>query len=323
LLNPYLATYAASSHYPYCFPMFLTSVVASFSPHHLRTLLLSVVLALAACQSPPPSPYRWTEFVSTRGHANPIPKPWVATPEGRFAHDLVIPNPVPVDSGYKPGMNADDYFRLLCEKEAGDFVFRAVENVEGLYFARPPKVPSDQDLMDRWKLENPRMEGKFQLGGSAPQDRAIIFVSPPVANYQFYEEPNLAPNATSPYWRLSGYRSRQNYRENGVWQHIPESPWIIEPITVLKARYGLTWRGIHRPHDRENGIAGGEIIAYDIQSNEILAVFRNYAYTGRMKNTPDGAWWLSAGGCRALSREGDHLFDGWRSRPNTVLIPPK
>ena len=99
--------------------------------------------------SPPPSPYRWTEFVSVRGHANPIPKQWVATPEGRFAHELVIPNPVPVDSGYKSGMSTGDYFRLLCEKEAGDFIFRKVEDVEGLYFARPPKRPSDQDLMDR------------------------------------------------------------------------------------------------------------------------------------------------------------------------------
>ena len=24
----------------------------------------------------PPSPYRWTEFVTVRGHANPIPKQW-------------------------------------------------------------------------------------------------------------------------------------------------------------------------------------------------------------------------------------------------------
>lgn len=168
------------------------------------------------------------------------------------------------------------------------------------------------------------MEGKFQLGGAAPQDRASLFVDPPVANYRFYEEPNQDPKASQPYLRLSGHRSFNEFKNdaNGNWRRVPDIPWLIEPISVLKARYGLIWRGIHRPFDRENGIAGGEIIAYDIQTNEVLAVFRNYAYTGRVKNTPDGAWWLSAGGCRAMSQESDHLFGGWRSRPKTVLIPP-
>lgn len=278
---------------------------------------------LYGCASPPPSPYRWTEFVSVRGHGNPIPKQWVATPEGRFAHELVIPNPVPVDSGYQSGMSADDYFRLLCEKEAGDFIFRKVENVEGLYFARPPKRPTDQDLMDRWKLEHPRLEGKFQLGGAAPQDRASLFVDPPVANYMFYEEPNQDPKANQRYLRLSGYKSSNEFKHdaNGNWRRTPDAPWLIEPISQLKARYGLTWRGIHRPFDRENGIAGGEIIAYDIQTNEVLAVFRNFAYTGRMKNTPDGAWWLSAGGCSGLNRNLDHLDGGFTSRPPMVFKP--
>ena len=29
---------------------------------------------------------------------------WLATPEGRFAHSIKIPNPVSEDSGYRPGM---------------------------------------------------------------------------------------------------------------------------------------------------------------------------------------------------------------------------
>ena len=296
------------------------STIAGLSSHHLRGLLPSVVLALAACQSAPPSPYRWTEFVTTRGHANPIPKQWVATPEGRFAHELVIPNPVPADSGYKPGMSADEYFLLLCEKEAGDFVFKTVENVEGLYFARPPKRPTDQDLMDRWKLENPRLESVFQLRRDTPVGRAVLFIDPPLVTYRFYEEPNFDPNATSPYWRLSGY-AQDTYEKSG--KRIPGTPWKQDSVGQLQARYGLTWRGIHRPFDRENGIAGGEIIAYGLETKEVLAVFRNYAFTGRMKGTFDGAWWLSAGGCFRLQQSLDHLDSGLRSRPKTVLIPAK
>lgn len=286
-----------------------------------RLLLLVGLLALSACQPAPPSPNRWTEFVTTRGHANPIPKPWVATAEGRFAHDLVIPNPVSADSGHKSSMNAAEYYRHLCDNEAGDFIFKKVDNVEGVYFARPIKSPSDQDLMDRWKLEHPYIESTFQLKDK-PQQRALRFVNPPWYLYRFYEEPNLDPKASQPYWHLSGYKQGTDFKdENGKWGRVPATPWKQEPISQLNARYGLTWRGIHRPYDRENGIAGGEIIAYDLQTNEVLAVFRNYAFTGRMKNTPDGAWWLTSGGCQRLRQSSDEYFAGLVSRPPQVLRP--
>ena len=296
--------------------MFLNPSQPSTPARWLRGLMLLAALApLGACESAPPSPHVWKEFVTARGHANPIPKQWVATPEGKFAHELVIPNPVPADSGYKPGMSAGEYYRHLCDTEAGDFIFTTVDNVEGVYFARPPKSPSDQDLMDRWKLEHPYLESTFQLRSDSPSGRAVLFVGVPPGKYRFYEEPNLYPKASQLYWRLSGYKP---FMHDSNGKYIPGVPWIIEPVSQLKARYGLTWRGIHRPHDRDNGIAGGEIIAYDIQTNEVLAVFRNYAYTGRMKNTPDGAWWLSAGGCRRLDQM-DQTDAGLRSRPPQVL----
>ena len=45
----------------------------------------------------------------------------------------------------------------------------------------------------------------------------------------------------------------------------------------LKSRYGYTWRGIVRPHDRKLGIAGGETLILDLQTREILGVYRGYA----------------------------------------------
>lgn len=288
-------------------------------------LLLAGLASLAACHSsPPPSPHVWKAFVTTRGHANPIPAQWVATPEGRFAHDLVIPNPVPADSGYRKGMSAEEYYRHLCDTEAGDFIFKTVDNVEGVYFARPPKSPSDQELMDRWKLEHPLQESKAQLWGDSPDGRAVLFIDPPLATYQFYEEPNLDPKAGQPYWRLSGYKQGVDFKdENGKWGRIPATPWKQEPISQPKARYGLTWRGIHRPHDREHGIAGGELIAYDIQTNEVLAVFRNYAFSGRTKNTPDGVWWLTPGSCGQVFHANDVVDAGLLRRSSSVLIPAK
>ena len=52
-------------------------------------------------------------------------------------HSIKIPNPVPEDSGYKPGMTPQEYFDHLCKTEAGEFIYKTVENVEGMYMMRP------------------------------------------------------------------------------------------------------------------------------------------------------------------------------------------
>jgi hypothetical protein len=44
----------------------------------------------------------------------------------------------------------------------------------------------------------------------------------------------------------------------------------------LVSRYGYTWRGISRPHDRELGVAGGELIVVDLQTNEVLGLRRGF-----------------------------------------------
>src|SRR5262245_31665294 len=56
----------------------------------------------------------------------------MASEEGRFAHSVKIPNPVPEDSGYKPGMTPQEYFDHLCKTEAGEFIFKSVEDVDGI-----------------------------------------------------------------------------------------------------------------------------------------------------------------------------------------------
>ena len=62
---------------------------------------------------------------------------WYATEEARFAHALKIPNPVPADSGYRPGMTQQQYFEHLCKTEAGEFIFKTADNVEGIFQMRP------------------------------------------------------------------------------------------------------------------------------------------------------------------------------------------
>ncbi|MCS6319917.1 MAG: hypothetical protein H8K05_19540, partial [Nitrospira sp.] len=67
----------------------------------------------------------------------------LATEEGRFAHSITIPDPVSADSGYKPGMTSQEYFDHLCKAEAGEFIYKTVENVDGLYMMRPRTKATD------------------------------------------------------------------------------------------------------------------------------------------------------------------------------------
>lgn len=231
--------------------------------------------------------FAWRKFVEVAGQPEPVPEQWVATPEGRFAHSVRIPNPVPKDSGYRPWMTSRQYFEHLCRAEAGEFIFKTVENVEGFLFMRPPRRPTDDDLKHRYKLEAPEIERSFQLLRAAPEERAEVFVNPPWGLFRFVEEPGVrTKSGTATHLRSSGYRQQA-------------TPMAVEVGIDVESRYALTWRGLRRPGDRENAIAGSEWIVLDIRTNEVMAVQRNYGLTGRTRNAPGGIWWLNAVNCTA------------------------
>jgi hypothetical protein len=73
--------------------------------------------------------------------------------------------------------------------------------------------------------------------------------------------------------------------------------WTEEPTNTIKSQYGYVWRGIRRPHDRELGIAGGELIVLDVRNNEVLAVRRGFIRSGDVRNNLTGVWWLGGHAC--------------------------
>jgi hypothetical protein len=252
-------------------------------PKSPRTFALVFALTLfigCAAHRPPEIKSRWTNFVQVQGQPEPVPAEWVATPEGKFAHSIKTPNPLPKDSGYRRGMATSEYFDHLCNAEAGEFIFRTVESVEGLYFMRPPKRPTDDELRDRFKLEAPEIERTFRLHPATPVARAQTFVNPPWAQYLFVEEPFEGGG----YLRVFGYRQ-------------DVATMKVERVSKLRSEYGLIWRGITRPHDRELAIAGSEWIVVALRTGEVMAMHRNYAravYDGYSK---DGTWWMNALNC--------------------------
>lgn len=220
----------------------------------------------------------------------------LATEEGRFAHSIKIPNPVPADSGYKPGMTSEQYFDHLCKTEAGEFIFKTVEKVEGLYMMRPRERVTDDQLSHLYTLEDPYGD----TDDPYPQD---YLVQPPFGQYQFMESVRTKDvlNTSQPYERYSRGSEKESKKDyvymDGTRSH--RVPYVVkrEGVSSLKSRYGYTWRGIQRPHDRELGIAGGELIVLDLQSNDVLAVRRGFIRSGDIRNNLTGVWWLGGHVC--------------------------
>ena len=71
-----------------------------------------------------PQDWKPDAMVRADGQQYPIPKEWLSTPEGVFAHSIKLP--IPNDSPklvHRNGMSRGDYFQALCNTEAGDFAF--------------------------------------------------------------------------------------------------------------------------------------------------------------------------------------------------------
>lgn len=263
----------------------------------------------------------------------------LATEEGRFAHSIKIPNPVPEDSGYKFGMTSEQYFEHLCKTEAGEFIFKTVEEVEGIMQMRPRTEATDYMLQHLYALEDPYGEtygeefnmgpealksGTFQSGYVNPRysdaaktkdvKKRAYRLYKPDQNYKFLEKPIPTPLQNpadgAKYLRYTRPNTDKLVFENGEYMYPGDQqpPMFEEWVKELKSRYGVTWRGITRPHDRELGIAGGEFIILDLQANEVLAVRRGYLRTANVRETGGRVWWLGGWSCPSNRSGGNHTL---------------
>jgi hypothetical protein len=176
---------------------------------------------------------------------------------------------------------------------------------------RPRESAKNDDLLQHlYAMEDPY--GLAVGVRDSPQD---YFVQPAIGKYQYLEIPLLQPPKTG-----EGPKYRRYYRDekahpgsrfptaiNGQFVQVP---YIVAMADVPKpqSRYGYTWRGISRPHDRELGIAGGELIVLDLQTSEVLAVRRSFVRSGSVRNNLTGVWWLTAGKCSKESLKTDAQF---------------
>lgn len=214
-------------------------------------------------------------------------------PEG--AKRIKWPDP-PKQSVYRNGMKPKEYWEALCKAEAGEFVFAAVDAVEAVYSVRPGGTASDQELADRFVLEDPFSYTDVVASGR-PQD---FFIQPFLGAYRVLEMRDPASLSNFLQFRRSTTPVGPPYQtsKDGRWMRVPYIVASRSTVSV-SAKFAYTWRGIVRPHDRELGIAGGELAITNLVTGELLGLRRGFALSGRVPNTASGFWWLSAQRCPA------------------------
>jgi hypothetical protein len=287
-------------------------------------ILFSISLLVGCGRGNDEVPESWKHLVKTEGQHYPIPSYWLDTPEGRIAHSLVLPDaapkPVPFDFEKaaehrfwekKPDV-AFKYFQHLCATEAGEWIFKKVEPVEGLYFARPKNMLdiATEYLSDPYGPEAPGIERRFQIMGESAYSRGINFVSPPFHNFSYVEEPRRdvewQKDLVGNYIRIFGNKKRKvidplyfgNPSAEHLWySYVRETPMEAIGISEPTAIYAMTWRGITRPNDRRNGVSGVELIIYERATGNVILLRRSFVISGS-KNGEVG--WLTALSCKKV-----------------------
>jgi hypothetical protein len=188
----------------------------------------------------------------------------------------------PKESVYRPWMTKKQYFEALCKSEVGEFIYKTVDGVEGIYQIRPRALEKgDMRQEDRYVLEDPY--GYEDWEARHPH---TAFVKP--TRYVFFETPEETEKSGS-----SAVRFKRYYRISGV----EKNEWDIQPVADLKSRYGYLWRGLKRPRDREHNIGGGELFVIDLRTGEILAVKRGFTLGGPIPRSHTEIYWRQGRMC--------------------------
>jgi len=229
-----------------------------------------------------------------------------------FAHNLTTPDDFKDDGFYQEGLFGIfgrttylEYIEHLCDTQAGEFIYKTVEGVEGLYEMRPRTLAREtEELGNLYRMEDP-----YGYDGMQVSSQPSLFVAHHFNNYDYFETTTPPKNygllTTSykpykdlgiPYWHYSGYG----------YSPPPKIKFSIVNDTKVQSQYGFTWRGIRVPHDRENGIAGGELLVIDLKTNEVLAMRRGFTRASSISNNQSGISWEWAYICpMPLNKKGE------------------
>jgi hypothetical protein len=182
---------------------------------------------------------------------------------------------------------AYEYFINKCEAEAGEFIYRTVDDVEGLYQMR---LRDPRDYFDRMRYgdipEDPY--GHTNLEAQRPWN---LFIRNPKERYQFFEtkkEPIMRGYELN--IEHLKFSEKPLFIGGEYWRYeLTDEPYFNGRVYIytkaaqadtLKSKYGFTWKEVRDEKDKKYGVFSGEIYVIELKTKEILAVKKGFVFLG-------------------------------------------
>lgn len=163
------------------------------------------------------------------------------------------------------------YFDYLCRTQAGEFIYRTVDNVEGILQMRPRD--GSKDYFDRMAMgdipEDPW--GHTNWEAQSPQ---TMFVNPPWNNYLFFETVKPTTGYRYPGERGVTEKGKEEpgalYRRFYGYDQEKKKPMIVDYAATAVSKFGYTWRASNSLLQKGLSIHRGDIEVIDLKTGEVL-----------------------------------------------------
>lgn len=171
----------------------------------------------------------------------------------------------------------DVYFDYLCDHKAGEFIYRTVDNVEGILQMRPRDGSIDYfDRMamgnlpeDPWGHTNVEARYPWSLIGKYEfvETPNLIATRPLMSSVMYHDSMKSDPSPGDKVARFYGYDGRDLYSFRKEFASHP------------KSRFGFTWSADRTAIDVFLNVYPGKILIKELDSDETLAVTKGYFRT--------------------------------------------
>lgn len=174
----------------------------------------------------------------------------------------------------------DAYFDYLCKHEAGEFIYRTADNVEGILQMRPRDGSKDYfDRMaegdipeDPWGHTNTDAQNPWHMLGSYTFVETVSAVIPSRYQRSWYSDSMfIAPRSDQKYASYYGY-DRASLKS--IQKQFSENP---------RSAFGYTWHDRTTLLQRVFNIHAGEILAIELGSTAVLGRSAGF-YRSRPRN---------------------------------------
>ncbi len=141
---------------------------------------------------------------------------------------------------------------VLC-KDAGETIYKSVENVEGIYIHVPEKNP---DKVFGYYHEDDR--------------HWMRYLSPTLgSHYRFWEMDSF---------RNDGVIEHHSSEVNPTGKLGEKMIESHKELTTPEAAYGITWKHLTNVQDQRQGLYGDELTVFNVKTKEVLAVRKIFFY---------------------------------------------